>query len=208
VLEASFCLFEHNSCGISGAAFNTHATVAASVTDCTVVGNRAQEAGGGLFTNSYAAPALNVRGTAFAGNEAHCCYAAAGTPVLGSQQQFHGSAACADVDSGDLANCCLRSEYSDGQVCRPCPDQYDCGTLGITAATLSLKPGLWRANFTGTLLARKCWMPEACAGKVAAGLPDDYCAPGYTGPCESSLLLLLSLLLLKQCSLIYPAIAA
>ena len=155
-----------------------------SVTDCTVVGNTAEEAAGGIFSNSYTAPPLNVQGTVFADNEALCCYAAPGTAVLGAESPFYGSAACVDVSCGELTNCCLRSEYSDGEVCRPCPDEYDCSTLGITTATLPLKPGLWRANATGTLQVRRCWQPEACAGKVAAGRDDDYCAPGHTGPCE------------------------
>jgi predicted outer membrane repeat protein len=180
----------------SGGAVYADASVALSLADCTVAGNTATIAAGGVFVNSLSAAAPVLERSSFSGNAASCCYAAGfGYAASNSRSASSGSSSsssnCVDVDSGEDANCCAASEYSDGAVCSRCNEQhYDCSAVGLTAATLPLRPGYWRAD-ASTIIPRKCWYARACSGGApaaatagSAAAASNYCAAGYTGPCE------------------------
>jgi hypothetical protein len=154
-----------------------------------VAGNTAKTAAGGVFVSSLSAAAPVLEGSSFSRNAASCCYAAGFGYAASSSSSTSSSCSCVDVDSGEDANCCAAGEYSDGAVCSRCNEQhYDCSAVGLTAATLPLRAGYWRADVS-TIIPRKCWDAKACSGgaPAAAGgaaAASNYCAPGYTGPCE------------------------
>lgn len=51
---------------------------------------------------------------------------------------------------------------------------------GGTVETLVVDPGYFRESLT-SIDIKECFYEEACQGGV---LRSEYCAPGYTGPCE------------------------
>ncbi|CAN0107425.1 unnamed protein product, partial [Hapterophycus canaliculatus] len=51
---------------------------------------------------------------------------------------------------------------------------------GGTLETLVIEPGFFRSSTASTDI-RECFHEEACVGGV---VPSEYCATGYTGPCE------------------------
>lgn len=61
-----------------------------------------------------------------------------------------------------------------------------CTEPGVTAETLPLLEGYWRANMDVPQQdILECWNQDACAGGVVKdGDVNGYCEPGYMGPCE------------------------
>lgn len=59
----------------------------------------------------------------------------------------------------------------------------DCGDPGATLASLPLKEGYWREN-SQSKTVHACIHSEACVGAADIITSNDYCADGYTGPCE------------------------
>jgi hypothetical protein len=143
---------------------------------------------------------LELVNSQFSDNNASCCY----TFGYGSKLQSNvDDATCVDVDSGEnKGNCCYGTQYSNGTDCEPCPKGANCSTVGSTLATMSMKPGFWRASSTTTDV-RDCWLAEACGtvtkietattsrrtsdttvAVAQANNDNTYCADGYKGPCK------------------------
>jgi hypothetical protein len=147
--------------------------------------NTAGRAGAAIFSNGvYLNTSITVdTSTSFQQNTAVCCYAAGiGSAVTTSS---FNSSTCQDIDSGGErgAECCVNGQYTDGQQCITCSDRFNCEALGTTTATLPLKPGYWRVDLQ-TQSVLECWESSACSGGNAISSVQEYCADGYTGPCE------------------------
>lgn len=57
----------------------------------------------------------------------------------------------------------------------------DYSGMPITLETLTILPGYWRSVATSTTIL-PCWNEDACLGGVTDNA--NFCASGYTGPCE------------------------
>ncbi|KAG5175966.1 hypothetical protein JKP88DRAFT_337087 [Tribonema minus] len=140
----------------------------------------------------------------FTDNEAHCCYAGG--------QGTGGSVSCIDASTGYGTgwSCCTAGQYiglglataDENQLltahqCVSCDDtKLDCSAVGVTVATLPLKPGFWREDNTLQTqdFIRACWNPHACNGtqsvsgtelslaSSASWSSNSYCTAGYEGP--------------------------
>ena len=112
---------------------------------------------------------------------ASCCFAS------GFGVSPKNYATCADID-GVAGECCNANYYHRDGRCILCDTQpgFSCGgQIGAKLTTLSLNHGWWRTGLT-SLDAYECPNRNACSGGPAArtGTVQDYCAAGYTGPCE------------------------
>jgi hypothetical protein len=67
--------------------------------------------------------------------------------------------------------------------CNLCTEELSCASVGSNIASLSVAPGLWRANLD-TLSTLECYNTDACKGGVATDSTAEYCSKGYTGPCK------------------------
>ena len=156
-----------------------------SITNSTLANNTAQQAGGAVFGAELSIP--TVTRSFFSQNSASCCFAQG----YGCSAAWESTAnACTDVDSGTAltAECCTVGSYTDGARCVACDSSaFDCTALGISALSVPLQPGLWRADLQ-TLHIYECWNKAACIGGRALHSVTDYCAEGYKGPCKYSLL--------------------
>jgi predicted outer membrane repeat protein len=147
--------------------------------------NTAGRAGAAVFSNGvYLNASITVdASTSFQQNTAVCCYAAG----IGSAATSSGNvnSTCQGIDSGGEpgAECCVNGQYTDGQQCITCSDKFNCEALDTTTASPSLKPGYWRVNLQ-TQSGLECWESSACSGGNAISSVQEYCADGYTGPCE------------------------
>ncbi|CAN0122247.1 unnamed protein product, partial [Laminaria digitata] len=56
---------------------------------------------------------------------------------------------------------------------------------GATKALLPIQQGYWRSS-RESVLVLECLHSDACVGATEVSSSDDYCADGYTGPCEST----------------------
>lgn len=65
-------------------------------------------------------------------------------------------------------------------VCEPVPNGCTAGSPGTTLLTLPLDRGYYRVSNTSHDV-RECHRRKSCKGGRDF---DDYCADGYTGPCE------------------------
>jgi len=135
-------------------------------------------------SSSASSPCLRWEGVVFDFNAAGCCYTA--SPEASS------NSTCQDFDgqSSGLEKCCAAGTWDDGLACQTCPDGFDCSTPGLLSSTVAMNKGYWRTDFSDftVMLARKCWHPAACKGNVTAKQSsDEYCAPGYRGPCKGTL---------------------
>jgi hypothetical protein len=159
---------------------------AVTIDSCTFTRNSALMSAGAIFGAELSIP--TVTASIFSQNSASCCFA-----------QGYGSSAvwentgntCIDVDSGTAltAECCTVGAYTDGVQCVACDSSaFDCTALGISAVSVPLQPGLWRADLQ-TLQIYECWNREACTGGRALTSVTDYCAEGYTGPCKLHVLM-------------------
>jgi predicted outer membrane repeat protein len=171
----------------TGGAVSVSDNATLTITASTISDNTAIEAGGGVFqitstTGSSGFRPLLDAATVIRNNRANCCNAA-------SALQNN----CSNFDTGgDTTQCCRSDEYSNGTHCHACADVYNCQQLGITEATLVLKPHFWRENLT-VARSRECWNSDACIGGVAVKSTNEYCAAGYKGPCKLSLYLVYSM---------------
>jgi predicted outer membrane repeat protein len=147
--------------------------------------NTAGRAGAAIFSNGvYLNTSITVDTvTSFQQNAAVCCYAQGiGSAVTSSSID---NSTCQDIDSGGErgAECCVNGQYTDGQHCITCSNDFNCEALGTTTATLPLKPGYWRVDLQ-TQSVLECWESSACSGGNAISSVQEYCADGYTGPCK------------------------
>ena len=84
----------------------------------------------------------------------------------------------------------LRNDDDDGGMsCEQCStiegsEGVDCTNPGATKDLLPIQPGYWRSN-RNSLEVHECLRSEACKGATEIRTGKDYCADGYTGPCES-----------------------
>lgn len=81
-----------------------------------------------------------------------------------------------------------QGEFYDRPSCLPCMDirvseGLECREKGVTLFSLPLAKGYWRAN-TNTTIIHECLHENACAGGGIVSSANDYCNPGYEGPCE------------------------
>jgi hypothetical protein len=100
---------------------------------------------------------------------------------------------CQDVDTGisrSSLDCCIVGQYTDGGHCKPCAGGFTCNALGTDSTSLSVSSGMWRADLVSVKL-HDCFNADACTGGVATTSVDQYCVPGYIGPCKCFLLNLL-----------------
>ena len=90
-------------------------------------------------------------------------------------------AVCYDCPDWDT---CLSCTIERGDVRPACEAPLEHTTAidpGTILETLNINEGFWRAtNKSDNILA--CYNPDACSGGQTGA--DDFCAPGYKGPCE------------------------
>ena len=67
------------------------------------------------------------------------------------------------------------------EICTGAPSYTTSPGARDTVASLVLDSGYWRSSNTSVNIS-ECYNDNACLGGVS-----DYCAPGYTGPCEMQL---------------------
>ena len=67
------------------------------------------------------------------------------------------------------------------EICSAVPSYTTSTGARDTVASLALDPGYWRSS-NASLEISECYNSNACLGGVS-----DYCAPGYSGPCETQL---------------------
>ena len=89
--------------------------------------------------------------------------------------------AYAKPQNGDDVNdiSCEQCDTIDGEK------GVDCESPGATLASLPVRPGYWRSS-NESLAVQECLLSDACSGARDISKTDDYCAEGYTGPCEST----------------------
>ena len=78
---------------------------------------------------------------------------------------------------------------SNDLLCEQCAsieggEGVKCENPGATLASLPIRPGYWRSN-SESLVVFECLHSNACKGATTMSSSDDYCAAGYSGPCES-----------------------
>lgn len=87
---------------------------------------------------------------------------------------------------------CPAFEYFDPNgenKCEQCAsisgaEGLDCSAPGATLTALPVRRGYWRSSRESKVV-HACLHSDACAGGAAlAASSDDYCAEGYSGPCE------------------------
>ena len=207
-VDTTQCSMTNNTAGLNGGAIYADFGATSIIDACLLTGNSAKQSGGAWFGFGNSQQLSLDDSTSFSGNQASCCYAAgygSKVPIANGSNQT-----CADTDSGEGgSDCCYDTQYSDGKKCVPCLEGGDCTTVGSSLATQSLKSGRWRASQDTTDI-RKCWVKHACTGggstaqntsSVSRSLAvvdasttpgrigKIYCAPGYQGPCEYSMLI-------------------
>ena len=78
---------------------------------------------------------------------------------------------------------------SNDLLCEQCAsieggEGVKCENPGATLASLPIRPGYWRSN-SESLVVFECLHSNACKGATMMSSSEDYCAAGYSGPCES-----------------------
>jgi predicted outer membrane repeat protein len=164
---------------------NSTTTQTLQLSNIQFLQNTAGRAGAAIFSNGvYIDTSIIVdSSTSFQQNTAVCCYAQGiGSAVTSSSID---NSTCQDIDSGGErgAECCGNGQYTDGQHCITCSNEFNCEALGTTTATLPLRPGYWRVDLR-TQSVLECWESSACSGGNAISSVQEYCANGYTGPCK------------------------
>ena len=88
------------------------------------------------------------------------------------------SKACHDCEAEEDCNNCTVHNGDEVQVCEPVLDHTTSLSRDGTLQSLELEEGFWRSSPISKDI-RECYEEEACVGGTY-----DYCAEGYTGPCE------------------------
>jgi hypothetical protein len=173
-----------NNTALNGGALATMANSNLHILNSSIINNTATAAAGGIYQSSNNNMSLD-KPSVIGYNTATCCHAKGYHITTNSNSKCTPTSTmtCADIDSGGDKQCCKANQYSDGVACHTCSDALDCSKLGITTATLLLKPHYWRADLN-TAEAKECLNSAACIGGIAKTSPDDYCATGYKGPCK------------------------
>lgn len=81
---------------------------------------------------------------------------------------------------------CTVQDPHQTSICTEALDHTSSPLPNSTLETLSLDKGYWRYSLNSTTIL-PCHHQDACVGGVGNGGDDDYCADGYTGPCERAL---------------------
>jgi hypothetical protein len=176
------CIFTNNSAAASGGAVVSETSALAVISDCMFDSNTAGTVGGSLLLSLAANEAPSVTNSSFIGSTSRCCFA----DGYGSTQQWRSTnSSCMDLDTRTTATaeCCGAGYYNDGTTCHVCSTVYGCDTVGTTVASLHLLEGYWRSSVS-TLTIAECYRKAACKGGVALLTSEEYCSPGYAGPCK------------------------
>lgn len=91
---------------------------------------------------------------------------------------------CAGCPTAEGAETCEKCTIDDpGRVPAGCAQPPDgaVDVAGATLETLEIEPGWYRATNTSIKIFQ-CYRENACLGGQTGG--EDFCASGYTGPCE------------------------
>jgi predicted outer membrane repeat protein len=180
------CTFTNNSAAASGGAIVSETSAVAVVSDCIFDSNTAGTVGGSLLLSLAEHVAPTVTNSSFTGSKSRCCFA----DGFGSTQQWRSTnSSCMDLDTrtAATAECCATGYYNDGTTCHVCNTLFGCDTVGTTVSSLHLLEGYWRSSVS-TLTILECYRKTACKGGVALLSSDEYCSPGYAGPCKYSIL--------------------
>jgi predicted outer membrane repeat protein len=180
------CAFTNNSAAASGGAIVSETSAVAVVSDSMFDSNTAGTVGGSLLLSLAAYQEPSVTNSSFTGSTSRCCFA----DGYGSTQQWRATnSSCMDLDTRTTATaeCCGTGYYNDGVSCHVCNTLYGCDTVGTTVASLHLLEGHWRSSIS-TLTIVECYRKAACKGGVALLSSEEYCSPGYAGPCKCSIL--------------------
>lgn len=76
------------------------------------------------------------------------------------------------------------NRFTPNHVVESHPPPVQLSLVGGTLANLEIVPGFYRSSLS-SIDIRECFYKEACQGGNTLA---DYCATGYTGPCESVIL--------------------
>lgn len=92
----------------------------------------------------------------------------------------HVCSRCASECDSDAESGAIIADPGHIPFCENCPEGAASTTRGATIETLELLPGFYRSTLTSSDI-RECLYEAACHGGRILG---EYCAPGYSGPCE------------------------